>query len=145
MIALMLAQPVATLLRCPLHSDGGAAAAYRRAHRDAPGADVLSTLTGLAKPRQPISRRPKAAKAGLRDTRRCTAAVMMGGSASDDSGGSMAAARAMASLMPAFRARVAQVNDCSRAPPLVPLVIDGCQLGTVSPRIVEALSASPPV
>jgi 8-oxo-dGTP pyrophosphatase MutT (NUDIX family) len=48
-------------------------------------------------------------------------------------------------LVPAFRRRVAKVNDVSRAPPLVPLTIDGVQAGEVSPVVLEALRGYPEV
>ena len=59
--------------------------------------------------------------------------------------GAGAAGASLAGLVPAFLTRVEQVNDCSKAPPLVPLLIDGEQLGTVSPRILAALAAYPDV
>ena len=43
--------------------------------------------------------------------------------------------------VPAFLKRVAQVNDCSQAPTLLPLLVDGAEIGSVSPKIIDALKS----
>ena len=48
-------------------------------------------------------------------------------------------------LVPAFLTRVAQVNDCSRSPALVPFVVDDERVGAVPPPVVEALRSWPAV
>ena len=48
-------------------------------------------------------------------------------------------------LVPALLKRVAQVNDCSKAPRLVPFIIGGERVGQVSPDVLEALWEWPEV
>ena len=56
-----------------------------------------------------------------------------------------ATAPAAARLVPAFLTRVAQINDCSRSPVLVPFVVDDERVGAVPPPVVEALGSWPAV
>ena len=57
------------------------------------------------------------------------------------SGGAAAAARLVAACL----TRVAQVNDCSRSPVLVPFLVDNERVGAVPPEVVEVLSSWPAV
>ena len=56
-------------------------------------------------------------------------------------GGAAAAARLVAACL----TRVAQVNDCSRSPVLVPFLVDNERVGAVPPEVVEALRSWPAV
>lgn len=48
-------------------------------------------------------------------------------------------------MVPALLRRVAQVNDCSKAPELLPFIVDGAEVGSVSPTVVDALVGYPEV
>ena len=50
-----------------------------------------------------------------------------------------------ARLVAACLTRVAQVNDCSRSPVLVPFLVDNERVGAVPPEVVEALRSWPAV
>ena len=56
-------------------------------------------------------------------------------------GGAAAAARLVAACL----TRVAQVNDCSRSPVLVPFLVDNERVGAVPPEVVVALRSWPAV
>ena len=48
-------------------------------------------------------------------------------------------------LVAACLTRIAQVNDCSRSPVLVPFVVGNERVGAVPPAVVEALRSWPAV
>ena len=51
----------------------------------------------------------------------------------------------MHTFVPAMRTRIAQVNDCSAAPPLVPFYVRDERVGCISPKILAALRDWPGV
>ena len=57
----------------------------------------------------------------------------------------LAGGAAAVRLVAACLTRIAQVNDCSRSPVLVPFVVGNERVGAVPPAVVEALRSWPAV